>query len=83
MFRQSKFFYIALVALAVLLGLCMPLWFLYTQALNVMLAFDRWGIPGLAGVVFYVATAGAASAATLIFTHASNHLEIKEANTEH
>lgn len=83
MFRtNTKYFYILLVCSAVLLGLVFPLWFIFSQSLDVVLVFDRWGIPWVAGIVFYAATAAAASIATLLFVHACAHLEVKEAQPE-
>ncbi len=70
---KNKYFYILLICVAMGLGLFMPLW----------LILHVWEFPLWYGILFYVTTAGAAIIATLILVHASNHLEIKEAHSEH
>lgn len=68
----NKYFYILLVAVAVGLGIVLPLWFI----------FAVWEFPFAPGMILYAVTAGAAIASSFLFMLASKHLEYREAPKE-
>lgn len=82
---KTKSFYIAQIVFAVLMGLVIPFEYLCDWQWDLVDFFVLHPrLPGILWVVIsFLMTAGLSSIATLLFTHACMHLEVKGAHKEH